>query len=172
MKISGLLKPKDLVTIAGAILGLSAVVAMLHGTFNTAAVLLIISAIIDWLDGKIARKVGPTSYGHFLDLADLSSFGVAPALFIILWLNPSFSPGGIIIYAAAFSLFIAGLLRLARFFTLGAAPFIMGVPITFNGLAIPFLWFTHANKFEVVIVTFFMCYMMLSTIKFEKKRRQ
>jgi CDP-diacylglycerol--serine O-phosphatidyltransferase len=145
---------------------------MLHGKFGTAAFLLIISAIIDFFDGKIARKVGPTSYGHFLDLADLASFGVAPALFIILWLNPSFSPGGIIIYAAAFSLFIAGLLRLARFFTLGAAPFIMGLPITFNGIAIPFLWFVHANTFEVVVITFALCYMMLSTIKFKKKQRQ
>ncbi len=172
MKISGLLKPKDLVTITGAVFGLLAIVAMLHSKFGTAASFLIVSAIFDILDGKIARKVGPTSYGHFLDLADLSSFGVAPALFIILWLNPSFSPGGVIIYVAAFSLFIAGLLRLARFFTLGAVPYTMGVPITFNGFVIPFLWFVNANKFEIVVVTFALCYMMISTIKFKKKLRQ
>ena len=168
MKILKLFKAKDIITIVSALAGFFAILFLINQNFWLAAIFLIISALLDYLDGKVARKVGPTKYGHYLDLADLSSFGVAPALFIIMWLKPVFDLFGIIIYIAAISLFIAGLLRLARFFTLGDEHYSIGVPITVNGIIFPLLWLFSAAAWEVTIAAFVMSYFMISTVRLKK----
>ena len=170
MKISSLLKPKDIITLASATFGILSIFLLIRGRFDVAALFLVIAAFLDYADGKVARKVGPTKYGHFLDLADLSSFGVAPALFIVLWLKPDFSLIGILIYLAAICLFLTGLLRLARFFTLGTQiNYSVGLPITFNGVIFPFLWFIHANNIEIIIASFLVSALMIGTFRLSKK---
>lgn len=168
MKIRSLLKAKDILTITSATAGFTSIIFSIHQNFMLAAWMLIVAALFDYFDGKVARKVGPTKYGHYLDLGDLSSFGVAPAVFIILWLKPDVSFMGMLVYAAAFALFIAGLLRLARFFTL-EKPYSIGLPITFNGLIFPVLYWAHASKLDVIVVTFITTFLMLSTLKFKKR---
>ena len=72
-------------TITNLMLGFSAiVVAANHSNFQLAAVLIIIASVIDALDGKVARYVNSNGeYGRELDsLADIVSFGVAPAYLI------------------------------------------------------------------------------------------
>ncbi|SFR44557.1 protein sorting system archaetidylserine synthase [Halogeometricum limi] len=72
----------DAVTVANAALGfLAAVAATVSVTL--AARLILLAAIADALDGVIARRRGGTSVGEYLDsLADVASFGVAPALLV------------------------------------------------------------------------------------------
>jgi CDP-diacylglycerol--serine O-phosphatidyltransferase len=72
----------DLVTVANAAIGFAAVAVA--GTNSTAAArLILLAAIADGLDGVIARVRGGTPVGPFLDsLADVASFGVAPAVLV------------------------------------------------------------------------------------------
>ncbi|MFC6988267.1 protein sorting system archaetidylserine synthase [Haloplanus sp. GCM10025708] len=78
----GRLGPADAVTAGNAVLGfLAAFTATFDATL--AARLLLLAAITDGLDGVVARKFGGTPVGPHLDsLADVASFGVAPALLV------------------------------------------------------------------------------------------
>jgi CDP-diacylglycerol--serine O-phosphatidyltransferase len=72
----------DAVTVGNAALGFLAAVAATVDA-DLAARLILLAAIADALDGVVARKVGSTPAGPYLDsLADVGSFGVAPALLV------------------------------------------------------------------------------------------
>jgi len=76
------LGPADAVTVGNAALGFLAVVAATVDV-GLAARLLLLGAIADGLDGVVARKFGGTEVGPYLDsLADVASFGVAPAFLV------------------------------------------------------------------------------------------
>ena len=104
----------NLVTLAALSMGLTAIRFAFEGKFRTAVVSVIIAAILDGLDGRLARALRGTSrFGAELDsLADFVDFGVAPAL--ILYISslqrvPSFG------WFAALIFVVAAALRLARF---------------------------------------------------------
>lgn len=104
----------NLITIIGLLCGLYSIVLSLNGKFVLAAVALILAALFDALDGKVARLVkGTSEFGVQLDsLCDLVSFGVAPAFLAYLWVLAPFGRVG----TMAMFLFVAcGALRLARF---------------------------------------------------------
>jgi CDP-diacylglycerol--serine O-phosphatidyltransferase len=72
----------DAVTVANAALGFLAAVAATVDV-ALAARLILLAAIADALDGVVARRRGGTAVGEYLDsLADVASFGVAPALLV------------------------------------------------------------------------------------------
>ncbi|MCP4022824.1 MAG: CDP-diacylglycerol--serine O-phosphatidyltransferase, partial [Desulfobacteraceae bacterium] len=90
--------------------------AAIDGKFAAAAIAIIIGVVFDILDGKIARATNTTSqFGLEYDsLADLITFGLAPALLMVLWaLQPIDRLG----WPAGFLFMACGALRLARFNT-------------------------------------------------------
>lgn len=104
----------NFLTIAALCAGLTAVRFATEGRFGLAVALIIVAAVLDGLDGRLARLLKSESdIGAELDsLCDLVNFGVAPALIIYLWaLQGMRSEGWIacLVYA------VACLLRLARF---------------------------------------------------------
>lgn len=94
--------------------GLAAVLLAFRGYFREAAVLLALSIVMDILDGAVARLVGATSpFGVQLDsLADLVSFGVAPAVLLHTWALPEWP---LLSWLAAFVWLACAAFRLARF---------------------------------------------------------
>jgi len=106
----------NLFTIFNLFLGFLAIVFSTQERFVTAAWLIIIAAICDVLDGKIARAVqGHSNFGvEFDSLADVVSFGAAPAMLIYLAQLHDLGTFGLVI---SFSLLAAGAIRLARFNT-------------------------------------------------------
>ncbi len=104
----------NLLTAGNLFAGFYAIVAAIHGQYDRAAVALIIAGVLDILDGKVARFTGASSrFGiEFDSLADLVSFGVAPAVLIYLW---ALQPYGRIGWVASFLLVACAALRLARF---------------------------------------------------------
>jgi CDP-diacylglycerol--serine O-phosphatidyltransferase len=78
----GRLGPADAITVGNAALGFLAAVAATVDP-SLAARVILLGAIADGLDGVVARKFGGTPVGPHLDsLADVASFGVAPALLV------------------------------------------------------------------------------------------
>jgi CDP-diacylglycerol---serine O-phosphatidyltransferase len=75
------------ITMFALCLGATSIRYALEGSFQVAIALIIIAAIMDALDGKVARLLNSTTdFGAQLDsLADLVSFGVAPGLIIYIW---------------------------------------------------------------------------------------
>jgi CDP-diacylglycerol--serine O-phosphatidyltransferase len=94
--------------------GFYSIVASINGHFYPAAVAILVAAVFDGLDGRVARMTGSTSkFGMELDsLCDLVSFGVAPALLAYLW---ALTPYGRYGWLAAFLFVATTALRLARF---------------------------------------------------------
>jgi CDP-diacylglycerol---serine O-phosphatidyltransferase len=92
--------------------------------FDRAAVAIGVAYLLDGLDGRIARLTGATSeFGVELDsIADVLSFGIAPAVLAYTWGYGS-TPGlGRLAWAVSFFFLICGALRLARFNVLARAP--------------------------------------------------
>ncbi len=104
----------NLVTLLALCMGLTAIRFAIEGQFETAVVAVIVAAILDGLDGRIARVLRGTSrFGAELDsLADFVDFGVAPALILYFWGLHEMKSFG---WFAALVFAIAAALRLARF---------------------------------------------------------
>lgn len=104
----------NLFTSASLFSGFFAIVAAINGRFEAAAVAIIISAVLDGLDGRIARLTNTTTqFGVEYDsLADVIAFGVAPGILAFQW---ALKPFGRLGWLAAFMFVICGALRLARF---------------------------------------------------------
>ena len=101
-------------TLANLFCGYACVVYSTRGDFDTAALLIGIAMVIDMLDGLIARLTNSQSaFGAELDsLADVVSFGLAPAILAFTW---GLWPLGRLGWAAGFIYVTAAALRLARF---------------------------------------------------------
>lgn len=104
----------NLVTLLSLCLGLTAIRMAVEGKFELAIVAILVAAVLDGIDGRIARLLQSTSrFGAQLDsLADFVNFGVAPALVLYFWgLSSMRSLGWIAVLVFA----ICMSLRLARF---------------------------------------------------------
>ena len=106
----------NLFTTAALFGGFYAVIAAMNGKFEAASIAIFIAMILDGLDGRVARMTNTQSdFGAEYDsLADMISFGVAPALVIYTW---ALSTMGKIGWIAAFVYVVGAALRLARFNT-------------------------------------------------------
>lgn len=108
-----LLAPSTFTTL-NMVSGFSSVLLAFRGHFTLAAVLIAFSIVMDIADGFVARLVGATSpFGLQLDsLADLISFGVAPAVLVHTW---ALSDWPLLAWLVAFLWLSCAAFRLARF---------------------------------------------------------
>ena len=104
----------NIVTLAALAMGLTSIRFASEGKFEIAVVAVIVAAILDGLDGRIARAIRGTSrFGAELDsLADFVDFGVAPAMILYFSSLQQIKSFG---WFAALVFSIAAALRLARF---------------------------------------------------------
>ena len=77
----------NMLTLIGVCIGLTSIRFALSGEFHLAIIAIVIAAVIDGLDGRIARLIrGTSKVGKELDsLTDMISFGVAPAFIMYFW---------------------------------------------------------------------------------------
>ncbi len=106
----------NLLTTAALFSGFYAVVSGMHGEFEAAAIAIFVAMILDGLDGRVARLTNTQSkFGAEYDsLADMVSFGVAPALVMFSWALSDLGKFG---WACSFIYVACAALRLARFNT-------------------------------------------------------
>lgn len=104
----------NILTLIGLVAGLTAIRMSIEGRYELALVCVVLAALFDALDGRIARLLKASSrFGAELDsLADFVNFGVAPAIIIFTWaLGDLKSLGWIVVLTFA----LCAALRLARF---------------------------------------------------------
>ena len=77
----------NILTLGGVCLGISSIKFSIDGNFNLAVTLILLAAILDALDGRVARLIkGTSEFGKELDsLTDFVSFGIAPVLILYFW---------------------------------------------------------------------------------------
>jgi len=143
-----------LFTTANVFCGYVSIVLATTGQFETAALLVGIAALLDALDGRVARLTGTTSeFGREFDsLADTISFGVAPAVLAWSWALSDFGRLG---WAVSFLYVVCGTLRLARF-NIQTGPYdrryFVGLPIPAAACTIAACVFNHPQSLEDGIV--------------------
>lgn len=155
--------------------GILSILSIIHEDYATSSAFIIIAALVDRYDGRIARYLNVSSdLGKELDsLADLVSFGVAPSLLIYTLFDlGSFGPKGIFGIILLILFPICGAFRLARYNVADFDGVFTGVPITVTGcfLAI-FALITFYTVKVTIIAVFFMLlgsYLMVSTLKLKK----
>ncbi|QEI11340.1 CDP-diacylglycerol--serine O-phosphatidyltransferase [Cellvibrio japonicus] len=106
----------NLFTTGALFCGFYAIVSAMNGNFVQAAIAIFLAMLLDGMDGRVARLTNTQSaFGEQYDsLADMVSFGVAPALVVFSWALHDLGRWG---WAAAFIYTACAALRLARFNT-------------------------------------------------------
>jgi CDP-diacylglycerol--serine O-phosphatidyltransferase len=142
----------NLFTASSIFAGIVSIVKASKGEFEVAAWLILLALIFDGLDGRIARLTHTTSkFGaEFDSLADIISFGMAPAMLLYFFIGVQYGKFGILV-SALFVIF--GAIRLARFNVTSSTI----DPSVFIGLPIP-----AAAVFITVLVLFLLEYAILS----------
>ncbi len=164
-----------LLTTGNLLCGFYAIVLTLEGRHQWAALALFVGMILDMLDGKVARLTRTTTqFGvEFDSLADVVSFGVAPALLLYAW---ALAPLGRVGAGAAFLYVICGALRLARFNVLTGVTdrrYFIGLPIpgaagTVASMVLFFgsVQFNRAELFGLACGTYLLAFLMISNIRY------
>ena len=148
----------SILTTFGMFAGFYSIVASINGNFTLAAISIMVAMMWDTLDGRVARLTNTQSaFGAQYDsLADLISFGLAPALLVYEW---SLSDLGRVGWLAAFIFLACAALRLARFNTqVGTADkrYFQGLPSpAAAGVIASMIWLKFWNfEFFFGIATF------------------
>ena len=168
----------NMLTLIGVCIGLTSIRFALDGRFEFAIIAIILAAVIDGLDGRIARLIkGTSKVGKELDsLTDMISFGVAPAFIMYFWKLNTLGRFG---WLVCLIYVICVALRLARFnVNSEQVPswrdnFFEGVPSPAGGILVltPLIFSLTNFKFfqinyEIVVPAFFIITSLLLISKF------
>lgn len=138
-----------LFTCGNAVCGLLSIIKTTQGSYVLAAWLIVLAALMDAVDGKVARALGmSTAFGKELDsLADVVSFCVAPAVLMYGWYGFWIGGHSTVVLIALCIYLCAGLFRLARFNILekDQTVFFVGLPTPIGAFfLIQFVLYQHA----------------------------
>ena len=163
----------NLFTTAALFSGFYAIIAANQHKFEAAAIAIFVAMILDGLDGRVARWTNTQSdFGAEYDsLADMVSFGLAPALVMYEWALHSLGKLG---WMAAFVYTAAAALRLARFNTqVGVADkrFFQGLPSpSAAAIVTSFVWLSNTYTLDMKIVSLLLTVcagiLMVSNIRY------
>ena len=149
----------NLFTLAGLFGGFYAIVMAMNGRFDQAAIGVFSAMVLDSLDGRVARMTNTQSaFGEQMDsLADMVSFGAAPALIAYVWALTGLGRWG---WIAAFVYCACAALRLARFNVNTAVVdkrFFQGLPSpAAAALVAGFIWLMDEAGFQGEDVRWYM----------------
>lgn len=174
----------NLLTTGNLFAGFYAILAAANGDFQLACIAIVVAAVFDGIDGRVARLTGTTSaFGVQYDsLADLVSFGMAPALVMYHWSLGAMRLDSPLIgklgWAGAFTYMACAALRLARFNTqvgvvdkrwfIGLnSPSSAGLMVGFIWTMIDLeLWSGPELRFYALAVTVACALLMVSHVKY------
>jgi len=104
----------NILTLGGVCLGISSIKFSIDGNYSLAVIFILLAAILDALDGRVARLIkGTSEFGKELDsLTDFVSFGIAPVFILYFWELNNYGKLG---WAITLIYSVCCVLRLARF---------------------------------------------------------
>lgn len=163
----------NLFTAGGVFSGMMSLIMSASGKFEYAAWLILLALIFDGLDGRVARLTNTTSkFGvEFDSLADIVSFGVAPAMLLYQYCGMDYGRYGMVV-SGLYVVF--GAIRLARFnvTTSEIEPSVfIGVPIPTAAVFVSILIllyekYTINYYIPLLIITLFVAVLMVSNIRY------
>jgi len=153
----------DVFSFLGLLLGFIAMIYIFEAKLHLASVMLVITALIDYLDGKVARHFECSNeFGKNIDsLCDLFSFGAVPSIFLSMYLKGYFR-------FVAFFILLAGVYRLARYNIIKQEKYYIGMPITMNVIIPVFYLSGILTQHVAILLSILLPVLMVSKIKFKK----
>jgi CDP-diacylglycerol--serine O-phosphatidyltransferase len=155
--------------------GILAILATLENNYILSSAFIILAALVDRYDGRVARVLKVSSdLGKELDsLADLVSFGVAPSILVFLVFNlKDLGPSGLLGVIILLTFPICGAFRLARYNATTFEGIFTGVPITVAGSFMALFVLLTKNVaipiFIPISLMFICSYLMVSKFKLKK----
>lgn len=162
----------DIASITNAICGLLAIFLILNGNNIASAQLLLLAVVFDCIDGTLARKFNTHSFGAFGEtidsLADMISFGVAPAIVLYMISNSYW------IIIPSLIIVVCGLLRLTRYNTMieyqdEPTKTFLGLPIPVTSTLLAALILAGiTNIYIPIILLMIVSILMVSEVKYPK----
>lgn len=161
------LKIADYFTFGNLVCGLLAIYVISIGNFNRAIFFILLGMLFDYIDGKIARIFrNETPFGGYIDsLADLVTFGIAPAFFVVTMFPNTLTQVIAVLFVCA------GAYRLARFNVEKGkkiADYFDGMPITLNALLLALLFIFELPMLVYAGIFAISTVMMVTKIKIKK----
>ncbi|WP_303235615.1 CDP-diacylglycerol--serine O-phosphatidyltransferase [Methanosphaera cuniculi] len=166
----------DIASIANAICGLLAIFLILNGNNIASAQLLLLAVVFDCIDGTLARKFNTHSIGSFGEtidsLADMISFGVAPAIILYMISNSYW------IIIPSIIIVVCGLLRLTRYNTIieyqdEPTKTFLGLPIPVTSTLLAALILAGiTNIYILIILLMIVSILMVSEVKYPKVKNK
>nr|WP_143831769.1 CDP-alcohol phosphatidyltransferase family protein [Nocardiopsis sp. CNR-923] len=133
--------------------------------------LMLVAAALDVLDGRVARRLGGSGLGAELDnLADVISFGFAPAFFFVVWGVSSGGPTVLPVVAGG-AVLLAVIVRLARFSCQApGATYFTGLPCPFGAMAVVTVVLMDPPLYAGVCAVLLISWLMVSRMEYPKPR--
>ncbi len=167
----------NILTTAGFMCGFYSIILAFSGRFEEAAIAVIIATVLDGLDGRVARMTNTsTVFGAEYDsLADLTSFGIAPAFLAYTWGLHTWNQEAWLI---AFLFTVGAALRLARFnaqindpktrgyFQGMPSPAAAGTLVTFIWTCESLSWQDPIMRWPLFLLCLVLAVMMVSNMRF------
>ena len=156
----------NLVTITYVFAGFLSIHASIQGKFSLAALFIIVAAVLDAIDGIIARATNTQSeFGEELDsLADSFAFGASTSFLIYFWgLQQTAASHAVII---SFIFLAAGILRLANYMILpritADRKYYLGLTVPSSSMLLAGIVIYHPQQIEAGLHTFFLAILVLA----------
>ena len=162
------------VTGINLVLGLLSVIAVANDQLTLAAGLLLSCAVVDGLDGPMARRWDVSSdFGaQFDSLADMTSFIVAGGALAYFWADPAETSIPVFAAAVAAGAYVlAGAIRLARYNTTPSRPgYFQGMPTTVVSSIVAITLLTHKDLqgYGVVLLVLLLSALMVSVFPYPR----
>ncbi|WP_232832214.1 phosphatidylcholine/phosphatidylserine synthase [Nocardiopsis sp. FIRDI 009] len=137
----------------------------------TVVALMLVAAALDVLDGRVARKLGGSGMGAELDnLADVISFGFAPAFFFVVW-GMSSAGQPVLPVVGGGAVLLAVIVRLARFSCQApGASYFTGLPCPFGAMAVVTVVLMDPPLYAGVTAVLLISWLMVSRMEYPKPR--
>ncbi len=166
----------DIISVLNMIFGFLAILMVIDNHLTYASICILVAIVFDSVDGWVSRKlnrVDPFNFGMNIDsLADMVSFGLAPAVILYSIGSGISSWAGYLIAIVGIIAFISGLLRLARYNVISNRinyQGFIGFPIP--GTALLLASYYLSGLFNIVVAAILLLlasYLMISTIRYPK----
>lgn len=165
----------NLLTFANLSFGVIAILQVIRENYVSSAICIIIAALIDRYDGRIARWLNVSSeFGKELDsLADMVSFGIAPGILLFMqfqYMNVGFISVLGIICLLLYVICVSH--RLAKYNTRAFSGSFIGMPVTVAGSIVSiYALFVPESRAAIIIslgLLLLLSYLMVSRFKFKK----
>lgn len=168
----------DLLTLLNAIFGVLAILVLFSGLFDSESSihlslsLILIALVIDGIDGIVARKIGASNIGEYLEsMADMTSLVIAPSILLYFIYNTTiiYSTERHLYLIIALLLFLSfGIIRLASFHVMKKDKLFVGLPASAATIILLILGYFKVDLVYILPAVIIIGALMASTIRFPK----